>query len=424
MWRKKGRADYIGGDDNNILMSEDETRCFSVTAGRESAEVCEERSSIRDYTLPALIWRFARPLLILLLSLALVIYVGFNVYGYVKGNYFDPAGSNASVVKTVQIKPGSSLSTIATKLYEEGLIRNKFVFQMYADFNDMGSSLKAGTYKLSPAMTMDDIIDRLSAGDGGRRVVNILLTEGMTIEDMAQTLMDKGIFDASEKQEFLSLCKDPGAFDNYGFIEAVKETEDVSQRKYALEGYVFPDTYEIYLDAKPEDVIRKLLTRFDVIFKLEYEDRAEALGMTIDEVVALASLIEWEGLPNDFKKVSAVFHNRLEKKMPLQSGATLRYVTGLKKLFYTAQELEIDSPYNTEKNLGLPLGPVCNPGNQAIMAALYPDEQYIADKYYYFSNKAPDSGELVFAKTLKEHHKNVEAYNELAAQASASPDPS
>ncbi len=425
MWRKSGRVDYIGGDDNKTAQPEGpggETRQFSVAGGREPAEMCEERGSITDYTLPAFIWRFARPLIILLLSAALVIYLGFAAYGYVKENYFDPAGTDPAVTKTVQIKTGSSLSAIATKLYEEGLIRNKFVFQMYADFNDMGSSLQAGTYKLSPAMTMDEIIDLLAAGDGGRKIAKIVLTEGMTVEDMAQTLVTKGVFDNTEKEKFLALCRDLGAYEKYEFVRQVADREDAVQRRYILEGYLFPDTYEVYMDAKPEDVIKKLLDRFNVIFTLEYEDRAEALGLSIDQVMALASMIEWEGLPQDFKKVSAVFHNRLAEGMPMQSGATLRYVTGLKKLFYTAEELAIDDPYNTEKTLGLPLGPVCNPGKQAIEAALYPDEEYVEGKYLYFSNRAPDSGELVFAKTLSEHHKNVEAYKELAA-AQASPKP-
>jgi UPF0755 protein len=273
-------------------------------------------------------------------------------------------------------------------------------------------------------MTMDEIIDLLAAGDGGRKIAKVTLTEGMTAEDMAQTLYEKEVFNSEERDEFLALCKAPGAFESYDFVEAVADSENVSQRRYVLEGYLFPDTYEIYLDAKPEDVVKKFLDRFNVIFTLEYGDRAEALGMSIDDVMALASMIEWEGLPQDFKKVSAVFHNRLAEEMPMQSGATLRYVTGLKKLFYTEEELAIESLYNTEKTLGLPLGPVCNPGKQAIEAALYPDEEYVEGKYIYFSNKAPDSGELVFARTLDEHHKNVEAYNELAAaQASPSPSP-
>ncbi len=422
----KRRDDYFGEDSRIIRVSEGETRQFSMEAGeREPAEMAEERSSIRDLTLPALLWKFGRPALLLILSAALVLWLGLTAYGYIKDNYFDPAGADSSVVKSVQIKPGSSLSSIASKLYDEGIIRNKFVFQMYADFNDKGSKMQAGTYNLSPAMTMDEIITVLSAGDGGRKVVKVTFTEGMTVADMADTLAEKGVFNAAKKDEFLKLCDDPYEFSgDYGFIALLIDNPDLQQRKIALEGYLFPDTYEIYADSAPEDVIKKLLDRFDEIYTLDYEEKAGAMGMSMDQVMALASMIEWEGLPQDFKKVSAVFHNRLDIDMPLQSGATLRYITGLKKLFYSKEELGIESPYNTENNKGLPPGPVCNPGKQAIEAALFPDEQYVTDKYLYFSNKAPGSGELVFAKTLKEHNRQVDEYKALEeAQASASPSP-
>lgn len=428
MLRKRGGNNYIADDENRISPGKGETRQFSMDGGaREPAELAEERGSIRDYTLPALIWRFSRPALLLIISAALVVWMGTAVFNYVKGNYFDPAGSDPSSVQTVQIKTGSSLSSIATTLYDTGLIRNKFVFQMYADFNDKGSSMQAGTYKISPAMSMDEIIAILEAGDGGRKTTRVTLTEGMTIEDMATTLVQKGVFDATEKAKFLELCKDPYAFDDRDFISAFALGDSAKQRKYILEGYLFPDTYELYLDSTPEDIINKLLDRFDEIFTLEYADQANKLGMSIDQIMALASMIEWEGLPQDFKKVSAVFHNRLshDPSMPLQSGATMRYVTGEKKLSYTKEELAIDDPYNTETKPGLPPGPVCNPGKQAIEAALYPDEQYVTDGYLYFCNKAPDSGELAFAITLDEHHKNTKAYEDaVAAQASASPSPS
>lgn len=426
MMRKRGGNNYFA-DDNSISPSHNETRQFSMNAGaREPADLAEERSSIREYTLPALIWRFTRPALLLIISAALVFWLGTAVFAYVKGNYFDPAGSDPSAVQTIQIKTGSSLSKIASTLYEAGIIRNKFVFQMYADFNDKGSSMQAGTYKLSPAMTMDEIIAILEAGDGGRKTARVTLTEGMTVEDMAATLVQKGVFDTAEKAEFLRLCKDPAAFNDYDFISAFSAGESAKQRRYILEGYLFPDTYEVYLDSKPEDIIKKLLDRFNEIFTLGYSEKAQELGMTTDQVMTLASMIEWEGLPQDFKRISAVFHNRLNKDidMPLQSGATLRYITGKKKLSYLPEEHTIDSPYNTDINKGLPIGPVCNPGKQAIEAALYPDEGYIADKYLYFCNKAPDSGELVFAKTLDEHHANVKAFEQaVAAQASASPSP-
>jgi UPF0755 protein len=229
----------------------------------------------------------------------------------------------------------------------------------------------------------------------------------MTVETMAQTLVDKGIYE--NDTQFLALCKDGTDFSNYPFIEDVIQKED--DRAYALEGYLFPDTYQIYTDSSEEVVIRKLLDRFDQIFTNEYISKADELGFTIDQVVTLASIIEKEGKPKDFKKISAVLHNRLAQDMPLQSDATLQYATGLKKLLFTDSEKETDSPYNTYQNKGLPVGPICNPSKNAIEAALFPDEQYMEEGYLYFSLTTPESGDLVFAKTLEEHNENVDKWS-------------
>jgi len=131
-------------------------------------------------------------------------------------------------------------------------------------------------------------------------------------------------------------------------------------------------------------------------------------------VITLASMIEWEAVPKDFKKVSAVFYNRIDDEMRLESCATMRYVTGVKKLAYTDTELDIESPYNTYRNDGLPIGPVANPGQKAIDAALYPDEEFRADGYLFFCNKDPESSELVFAIDYDDHLKNKAAYNEAS----------
>jgi UPF0755 protein len=277
----------------------------------------------------------------------------------------------------------------------------------------MGSKLIAGTYELSSDMTMDEIIAILGAGDGGREVIAVTFTEGMTVENMADVLVKSGIFDETEKLEFLDLCNDAKAFSDYEFIKAITTSSNVHSREYLLEGYLFPDTYEFYVDETPQNIIERLLNRFDSIFTLSYEDRAQDLDMSIDEIMTLASMIEWEALPQDYAKVSSVFYNRLSNDMTLDSCATMRYVTGEKKYVYTAIELEIDSPYNTYMYKGLPVGPVANPGQKAIEAALSPDTEFLEGGYLYFCSKGDDTGELAFAKTLDEHNANVEMYKEF-----------
>ncbi len=354
-------------------------------------------------------WGFFRPIVISVISLVLV--GGFIAYGYdyLTNKYFDPVDTSDNTPIEVTIPKAASLTTIAQILYDNNVIRDKNVFKLYTDFSDMSYKLRAGTYELSKNMTFDDIIYTLMKGEPASPVTDITLTEGMTVETMAQTLVDKGIYKNDSK--FLSLCKDGTDFSSYPFIADLIDKED--GRPYVLEGYLFPDTYEIYADATPDDIIRKLLDRFDVIMTLEYEDRAETLGMTIDEVVTLASIIEWEALPKDYSKVSAVFFNRLSDDTPLGSCATMRYVTGEKKFVYTAEELEIDSPFNTYKYAGLPIGPVSNPGKKAIESALFPDEEYMEQGFEYFCTADPETGDLAFAKTLDEHNDNVAMYEDL-----------
>lgn len=391
-----------------------ETRQLVIDGGgKEPTEKCEERGSIKDYTVASVSWKILRPLLILVVSAALLIYCGVTAYHYIENSYFAPVEAESSISKTVDIKTGSSLSTIASKLFEEGIIRNKFVFQMYVDLNDMGSSLLAGNYVFSPSMTMDEIIKILGEGNGPREVFKVTFTEGMTVTDMADTLLNKEAFDKDERKKFLELCNDADKFKEYGFIEALQETANLDGRKYLLEGYLFPDTYEFYADVEPRDIIDRLLARFDEIFTLDYEEQAKEMNMSIDDVMTLASIIEWEALDQDFKEVSAVFHNRLDSEMTFDSCATMRYVTGEKKLVYTDEELDIDDKYNTYMYSGLPIGPIANPGKKAIESALYPNEEYMEEGYLFFCNKDPETGELAFAKSSKEHDKNVAMYEDL-----------
>ncbi len=135
--------------------------------------------------------------------------------------------------------------------------------------------------------------------------------------------------------------------------------------------------------------------------------------MSMDQVLTLASMIEKEAKKSDFAKVSAVFHNRLDSGMKLQSDVTIHYVTEERRMSLRSSDLAIDSPYNTYKYAGLPIGPICNPSPEAINAALYPDESYIAEKYLYFCSKDPDTGELYFSRTLEEHERATEIYAPL-----------
>ncbi|MGI5885436.1 MAG: endolytic transglycosylase MltG, partial [Candidatus Spyradocola sp.] len=176
---------------------------------------------------------------------------------------------------------------------------------------------------------------------------------------------------------------------------------------------LYPDTYEIYVDSSEETVIGKMLDRMNVIYGVAYRTRAEELGMDMDEVITLASMIEKEGKADTFDKVSAVFHNRLDQGMALGSDVTVQYALGVRRLVLTQEELAVDSAYNTYVHTGLPVGAICNPGNAAIEAALYPDSDYVEEGYLYFVLTDPETGELAFTKTLEEHDAIVEQYRPL-----------
>lgn len=349
------------------------------------------------------VWRVFKPVLGVLIALAIV-GVGLKIaFDYAYGHYFAPVDKNDTTVKEVVIEKGSSLSQISKTLEENGIIRSSTVFKLYVDFSDMSSKLLAGTFELSPSMDFDDIVKVLKRPTSINETMKITFVEGSTAEDMAERTAEVGLFD--NKNDYLKAAKTGEEFLDYDFIKdvIVANGKSNSSREYVLEGYLFPDTYEVYTETDVATVINKQLTRFSQIFTDDYKARAEELGLTIDQVVTLASIIEKEGTGEDMPKISAVFHSRLKKNMPLQSDATLMYVLKENRLVVTTKDTQIDSPYNTYKNLGLPIGPICNPSAAAIEAALYPDQEILNGGYLYFCLGDPETGEVFYSKTLEEH---------------------
>ena len=364
------------------------------------------------------LWLAVRPAVVLGISLIVVFFIARATVNYVLSNYIDPADKNDATPIEVTIPASSSASSIARILYgacgydKEGLISSTAAFKVYVDFVGKANSLKAGTYVLSKNMSIKQIVEILCEGNAPKATITFTVPEGYTIVGIGKVLLDKGLI--SSEADLLEAAKTGSAFTNFAFINDVASTSNVASRAYVLEGYLFPDTYEVYADASVETILIKILNRFNEVFTDEYLTRAEQLGMTMDQVLTLASLIEREAqAPNDFAKVSAVFHNRLSQDMPLQSCASLSYVLGVTKYVFNEGERATDSLYNTYKYNGLPVGPVCNPGKAAIEAALYPNEEYLSGGYLYFCNQNPaETSELVFAKTYEEHEKNVEKYQQ------------
>lgn len=357
------------------------------------------------------LWNILRPILIACATLVVVIGLIYTGWTKIYDGFLSPMEPGSTEEVGFTVENGQSLTKVSNNLEAAGLIHNRSVFKYYCDFAGMGQKIQAGSYKLTRSMTMSEIADQLTTGDGNPIVRNITLIPGWTVEDFAEKLASDGVI--ADKDAFLELCKTGDAFTDYYYIADVKDTANASKRRYILEGYLAPNTYEVYMTATDEEILRKLLSQTEAVFPADYQTRATELGMTMDEVITLASLIEKEAKAADFTKVSAVFHNRLKQNIKLGSDVTIHYITGVRKMNLTNSDLQIDSPYNTYKYAGLPVGPICNPSAEAITAALYPDETYVAENYLYFCSKDPESGELYFSKTQAEHDQAVAIYAPL-----------
>jgi len=362
------------------------------------------------------LWRAVRPAVVVAVSLLVVLFVARYAVNEVLSRFIYPVDVEDATPIEVVIPSSSSASKIAHILYtargenEPGLIPSTAAFKVYVDFVGKANKMQAGTYILSRNMSLKQIVDIICEGNPPKATVKFTVPEGYTIMDIARVLQEKGLLD--NEQSLFEACKDDKAFETFGFIDDIVKNGD--KRRYYLEGYLFPDTYEAFEDASVDSILIRMLNRFNEIYSDEYIARAEELGMTMDEVVTLASLIEREAqMPEDFAKVSAVFHNRLSRDMQLQSCASLSYVLNVKKYTFTEAELSTESPYNTYRHAGLPVGPICNPGKAAIEAALYPNAEYVEGEYLYFCNgNLKVSTELVFAKTYEEHQANVMQYQQ------------
>lgn len=363
------------------------------------------------------IWNFSRTGVVLVLSAVIVYFTVRYSINYVISNYIEPVDKNDAAPIEVVIPSSSSASSIARILYnacgaeEEGLIQNTAVFKVYVDFVGKANSMKAGTYVLSKNMTLEQIVDIICEGNAPKQTVKFTIPEGYTVEDIGRTLLEKGLI--SDTATLDSVAKTGIGFDNFAFIAERMAHADPGWT-YLMEGFLFPDTYEVYRDATVDTILIKMLNRFNEIYSEAYAARAAELNLSMDQVVTLASLIEREAQEDeDFAKVSAVFHNRLNQDMPLQSCASLSYALKENKYTFTEAELATESPYNTYKFKGLPAGPVSNPGKTAIEAALYPNSEFLSEGYLFFCNGNPAvSNALIFAKTYEEHQSNIKEYQQ------------
>ena len=357
------------------------------------------------------LWLIARPVLIVLTAVILLAGIALSGWEAVSEKYLDPVDTGDATPITFVVESGSSLTSVTNKLEEQGIIRNRSVLKYLMDFQGLSQKIQTGEYTLTRAMTLNEIIKQLTSGDGGVLTRKITIIPGWTVEDIADYFVKNGVADSRE--DFLTACNDRETYGKYYYIDEVLQTTSFSDRRYLLEGYLAPDTYEIFTTASLDNVMQKLVSQVEANFNEAFHEKAQELGMTMDNVITLASMIEKEAKKDDFAKVSAVFHNRLQAKMLLGSDVTNKYYTRSQKMALTDEEINVNSPYNTYQNPGLPPGPICSPSKDAIRAALYPDETFVKEKYLYFCSTSPSEGTLHFSRTLEEHNAAAAIYRPL-----------
>ena len=376
----------------------------------------------------AWLWKIVRPVLIFLCSALMVVGMVSVGYNRIYNRFFAPVETGNAEVVNFQIDSGETVTQIGERLQAANLLRDSRVFKYMVQFRGLTNALSYGTFKLSPGMNTDEIITELTSGSQtNERVITIV--PGWTAEDIAGYLVSVGALE--DTGEFLRLCNDVDRFvgSSYALRDA-QNTGTLTGRKYALEGYLAPDTYRIFVSATAESIIRTLLNQHNkVVDSVFYADRTQYYTdeegayhevetydskLTMDQTVTLASMIEKEAATReDYARVSAVFHNRLRLGMKLESDPTVTYLSGEHKLALSDADIAQQNPYNTYYVPALPAGPICNPSVAALEAAMSPDMEYIRDGYLYFCATEPNSGKLAFSVSKAEHEANVALYRPL-----------
>jgi len=318
------------------------------------------------------------------IAIVILLILGIIIY-----QLYIPLDFDSPQIKVIEISKGMNAKGIARLLKEEKLIKNDLAFRVLAKVKGVENKLQAGEYELSSSLNLSRILSKIEKGEVLARPFTI--PEGYNIRQITQILEEK---DLAGKERFIALTEDAKFIPQFGI-----------QTK-SLEGYLFPETYRISKRMKEEEIIKLMISQFNKAVTEENRKRAEELGFTFHQIIILASIVEKEtSAPEERALISAVFHNRLKARRPLQSDPTVIYALGeafdgdLKK-----EHLRVDSPYNTYRYRGLPLGPIGNPGKEAIHAALYPADV----DYLYFVSR--NDGTHEFSSSLEEHNRAVWKY--------------
>ncbi len=296
-------------------------------------------------------------------------------YAYIDYQTHVPVSENGEI-EIFKVQQGQGLAQIAENLEKAELIRSKYWFILYVSYKGWAAQMQAGEYQLASWMGIPEISRKIVKGEVRPDQVRITIPEGSTLKQIDNLLAEKKLIQAGE----------------------------LSQKK-ELEGYLFPDTYIFQRNEKLSEMIARMMGNFEAKLDAELTLAIQKQGKTVEQIITMASIIEKE-VPSYYEKriVSGIFWQRINDNYPLQSCATLAYALGENKRIYSISDTKIDSPYNTYQYIGLPPGPINNPGLASIKAAVYP----IWTDYYFFMSTP--SGQTIFSRTAQEHEANKNRY--------------
>jgi UPF0755 protein len=326
-------------------------------------------------------------LALLVIALAVATAGGWLLYRDVREPYRGYTGAE----RFVDIPPGTSTKVIGDRLIAAGVVRDPISYRLALWMSGHARDLKAGEYRFAQAMTPVAVIGKIARGES--YVVNLTFPEGLSIADMARTFESHGFGAAA------------------GFMDAAKDgslIRTLDPKARDLEGYLFPDTYPLPRRADATRLVRVMVDRFEKVLTPELREAAKARGLTVRQLVTLASIVEKEtGRAEERPVIAAVYENRLRAGIPLQCDPTVIYALE-REGKYTGNlrrtDLEFNSPYNTYRYPGLPPGPIASPSKASLESTLRP----AAVDYVYFVSR--NDGTHEFARTLAEHNRNVQKY--------------
>jgi len=339
--------------------------------------------------------------MIISVFLALVIInVGNDMFAFVKSNE----------LVEVNIPEYATLDEVTDVLYKNDIIRYPTIFKIFAVKEKDDRKFVAGSYTVHGMMSYEDLLDAFKEKPV-TGIKKITIPEGYTTDEIIDLFVSEGI---GTREGFIDVIENY-EFD-YWFLEEMNANGVSEDRIYRLDGYLFPDTYEFYLNSSEATVVNKLLKRFSQIFTKEYREQSAAFGYTVDEVITLASIIEKEASsPSEFFIISSIFHNRLNNPWTfpkLESDATIVYQMqheSGERPQLTGKDLEVDLAYNTYTNDGLPPGPIANPSASAMLAALSP----VTTNYYFFYHYR---GMIYTSETKAEHDAIVAQFRDYTEE--------